>query len=147
MSLQAPHYINEAKIQNNNIRYKWDDWDSDDVQSSFDDDLLERISGLSYRAVEALNCGSGEWVVYRLHHLSNDPAAPISGGGMGDDHRPPLLQSHLGGVLGRGGMDGARPGPAQYRDQPGGGRLRAGGGRSVLSPKSRPGSTGWRSIS
>ena len=73
MVLSIPHYIQSANIQNNVLRYKWDDWDLHQYYTNIDDDDLgDRIEHLSYRANTALTIACAEWVVHRYDMVSDD---------------------------------------------------------------------------
>lgn len=74
MPLEIPKYIIDADIQDNNIQYKWDDWNQEHAEQFVDEDLADRLSRVAPRAILALMCGSAEWIVHRFAHMVDDPA-------------------------------------------------------------------------
>ena len=74
MALRVPNYLAAARIQDNTIRYEWDDWRTLEPLEVVDDELNVRLHGLSQRAVFAFMCGVAEWIYYRLAKLCDDPA-------------------------------------------------------------------------
>ena len=67
------HLINSG-IQNNIIRYEWDNWDPSKACHPIDDELLKRMIGISKRAILAFTIGCLEWIVFRLEGLFTDEA-------------------------------------------------------------------------
>ncbi|MCK4814909.1 hypothetical protein KA005_03990 [bacterium] len=74
MTLSIPNYIQTANIQDNSIRYEWDDWDDLPALETPDEELVAQLEGVSQRAVLAFACGTAEWIVYRFTRLLNDSA-------------------------------------------------------------------------
>jgi len=72
MVLTIPPYLLTAPIQQETIRYKWDDWDEEGVEGAIDDKLYGRLKTLSQRANVAFTAASAEWIVYRFGRLSDD---------------------------------------------------------------------------
>lgn len=73
MPLPIPKYIKAANIQNNILRYTWDDWKLEDIYADLsDEELYDRVEELPYRAALALTIGCAEWVIHRLDGVSND---------------------------------------------------------------------------
>lgn len=73
MALSVPNYIQAANIQDNTIRYKWDDWNVEQAEEPIDKDFYGRLKGLSQRANVALTISSAEWIVHRFGTLCDDP--------------------------------------------------------------------------
>jgi hypothetical protein len=73
MTLQLPNYIQASHVQNNIIRYEWDDWNIERAQEPFDKVLYERLLGVGMRANVAFTIGTAEWIVYRFGLLADDP--------------------------------------------------------------------------
>jgi hypothetical protein len=76
MALAIPKYLRTANIQDNVVRYAWDDWKRLPAKETPDDALAARLkplSQLSQRAVLAFMCGTAEWIVYRFGSLLDDP--------------------------------------------------------------------------
>ena len=73
MSVPVPEYIKAARIQDDEIRYLWDDW-GDQVEDLVDEEAVALIDGLSQRAALTFMCASAEWLIHRLAHLCDDPA-------------------------------------------------------------------------
>lgn len=76
MTLQVPNYIQESHVQENAIRYKWDDWNIEQAQEPFDKALHERLLSIGMRANVAFTIGCAEWIVYRFGLLDHDPLPP-----------------------------------------------------------------------
>src|SRR5688572_28290013 len=74
MTLPIPRYLQTAPIQDESIRYKWDDWKTLPELQVIDEHLRSRLKRVSQRAVLAFMCGTAEWIVYRFSRLLNDPA-------------------------------------------------------------------------
>lgn len=74
MTMPIPKYIRAANIQDNTIRYEWDDWKTLPAAETPDTDLVRRLEGVSQRAVLAFMCGTAEWMYHRLSNLCDDPA-------------------------------------------------------------------------
>lgn len=55
------------------LSYEWDDWDPYEVVGDADDDLVDRLAGLSFRAIVSFAIGCAEWVICRFGHVSKDP--------------------------------------------------------------------------
>jgi hypothetical protein len=73
MTLSVPNYLIAADIQDDSIRYLWDDWNLDQAEEPIDEALVARLVRISQRAVLAFACGSAEWIVYRFAQLQDDP--------------------------------------------------------------------------
>ena len=71
--LTKPKYIQDANIADNKIRYKWDEWKVEEAYKPADDELVKRLSVLSYRANAALTIAISEWVIFRFEKLFDDP--------------------------------------------------------------------------
>ncbi|RJX32219.1 MAG: hypothetical protein C4531_06665 [Desulfurivibrio sp.] len=56
------------------LSYEWDDWDPYEVVGEAEEELIDRLAGLSFRAVAAFAIGCAEWVVCRFARVSDDPA-------------------------------------------------------------------------
>jgi hypothetical protein len=74
MTLSTPSFLKMAPIQDNSIRYKWDEWSDLPVLETVDEDLVAQLKKVSQRAVLAFACGTAEWIVYRFEKLCHDPA-------------------------------------------------------------------------
>ena len=72
MALSIPNYLKVANIQDNNIRYEWDDWRNLPASETPDEELIARLEVVSQRAVLAFSCGTAEWIVYRFARLCDD---------------------------------------------------------------------------
>jgi hypothetical protein len=72
--LSIPRYLQAASVQDNSIRYEWDDWKPIPAARTPDEKLVARLSRVSQRAVLAFGCGTAEWIVYRFGLLCDDPA-------------------------------------------------------------------------
>lgn len=72
MPLSVPQYIQAAGINSSILHYEWDEWNVKKYYTTVDEELLERLSILSYRAKVAMTIASAEWVVARFDALSND---------------------------------------------------------------------------
>src|SRR5438128_12261621 len=73
MTLTVPRYVQVSGIQDAAIRYKWDDWNVEEVDMPLEEALQERLHRVSQRAVAAFTIGTAEWIVYRFAGLSDDP--------------------------------------------------------------------------
>ncbi len=74
MTLGVPGYLQTARIQDDTLRYEWDDWDDLPAVTTTDEELLARLPRVSQRAVLAFMCGTAEWIYHRLAKLCDDPA-------------------------------------------------------------------------
>jgi hypothetical protein len=54
------------------IRFEWDDWNTEAVEERPDDPLVEGLRRVSDRAILALAIGMAEWVAYRFEPLTDD---------------------------------------------------------------------------
>src|SRR5262245_7101342 len=61
------------EIQSRDVRFFWDDWNTEVVEEAPDDWLVEHLAMMSDRAAIALASAMSEWVVYRFAPLSDDP--------------------------------------------------------------------------
>lgn len=73
MTLAVPNFIEAAKLADNTIRYRWDDWDQEQAEEPIDDQFLARLQGISQRAIFAFTAGTAEWIIHRFVVLSDDP--------------------------------------------------------------------------
>jgi hypothetical protein len=73
MTLLPPQWVQIPGIQDEKIRYSWDDWDVEAVDMPLDPDFQERLAALSSRAIAAFTIGTAEWIVHRFAGLSADP--------------------------------------------------------------------------
>jgi hypothetical protein len=73
MAQAIPKYIQTAKIQDDTIRYRWDDWNEEQAQEPIDEDFLARLQGLSQRAIFAFTAGTAEWILHRFGTLCDSP--------------------------------------------------------------------------
>jgi hypothetical protein len=74
MALPLPRYIQAANVQNNLLRYTWDDWKLKEIYGDLsDEELYAELETLSYRASVALTIACAEWVIHRFDAVSNDP--------------------------------------------------------------------------
>src|SRR5262245_24087278 len=65
-------FIKDMNIQDNLIRYRWDDWNVEQAEEPIDADWITRLEGLSHRAKIAFTVCSAEWIVHRFALLSDD---------------------------------------------------------------------------
>lgn len=72
MPLSIPKYIEVANIQDDSIRYLWDDF-GDQIEGPPDDEFVARIDSLAQKAALAFMCGAAEWLIHRFSHLCDDP--------------------------------------------------------------------------
>ena len=73
MPRPVPKYIEAANIRTPQLRYRWDDWRLEEFYGDLsDEDLIDRIDDLSYRASVAMTIACAEWVVHRFDAVSND---------------------------------------------------------------------------
>jgi hypothetical protein len=73
MALPVPPYIRTARIQDNVIRYRWDDWDLQADESQLEEGFCTRLQHLSQRANLAFSIATAEWIVSRYGLLFDDP--------------------------------------------------------------------------
>ena len=73
MTYKIPEYIERSKIQDNNVLYKWDDWNWEQAEEPIDDVLSARLEGISARANIAFTISGLEWITFRFSKLFNDP--------------------------------------------------------------------------
>jgi hypothetical protein len=76
MALLVPKYIQAANIQDNIIRYKWDDWNVEQAEEPIQEEFYNRLRRISQRANIAFTIGTAEWIVHRFSTLCDD-ALPI----------------------------------------------------------------------
>lgn len=69
---EKPGYIARANIRDPSVRYLWDDWNVEECVGPVDDEICDRLSGLSLRAAFAVLVGAAEWIVYRFEVLCDD---------------------------------------------------------------------------
>lgn len=72
-----PEYIRNAKVQNNELLYTWDEWNLESNLGPFDKDKYALLKALSLRAGFAMLVGAAEWVVYRLDPFMSTETLPI----------------------------------------------------------------------
>jgi len=72
MTLKPPSYIPVEIISKAPIDYEWDAWDPYAPLGKQDEDTMDRLALLSYRAIIAYSIGCAEWVVYRLSRFFDD---------------------------------------------------------------------------
>src|SRR5687767_12640701 len=73
MTLSIPRHLQAAGIQDNAVRYAWDDWAQNPEAETPDEDLAARLETVSQRAVLAFMCGTAEWIVHRFARLCDSP--------------------------------------------------------------------------
>jgi hypothetical protein len=73
MAYRFPAYLPNSKIDDNLIRYKWDDWDVEQAEEPVSDKLYGKLTDISFRANVAFAIGVAEWVVYRYRLVFDDP--------------------------------------------------------------------------
>jgi hypothetical protein len=75
MALTIPNYLKAANIQDNSIRYAWDDWKTLPVEETPNEEVVGRLERVSQRAGLAFMAGTAEWIVYRFAKLcdTSDP--------------------------------------------------------------------------
>jgi hypothetical protein len=74
MAMRMPKYLQAANIQDNSIRYEWDDWRTLPATETPDKEIGARLQGISQRAELAFMCGTAEWIVHRFARLCDNPA-------------------------------------------------------------------------
>lgn len=72
MSLPVPAYVQVDGLTSPTIRYRWDDWDVEAVDTPIDEALQLRLKAMSQRAVAAFSIAVCEWVVHRFSGLVSD---------------------------------------------------------------------------
>lgn len=74
MALEIPSYVRNAEIQDNHLRYRWDDSNPQQAYAVSDgeEELSDQTERLSFRANMALTIASAEWVIHRYDLLSDD---------------------------------------------------------------------------
>jgi hypothetical protein len=73
MSLPLPKYLAATNVQDNAIRFEWDDWRTLPAAETPDEETVERLKSLSQRAVLAFASGTAEWVVQRFAKWIREP--------------------------------------------------------------------------
>lgn len=68
-----PKYIQIPNIQDNTIRFKWDDWNVKQADFPIEDILYDRLQNLAQRATVAFTIATAEWIIHRFGGLSDDP--------------------------------------------------------------------------
>jgi len=71
MPLLVPRYIEAASIQDNSIRYRWDDWNVEQAEEPVDEGAYKRLEGISQRSDAALTIATAEWIVHRFATLAD----------------------------------------------------------------------------
>jgi hypothetical protein len=66
MTLLVPRYIDAANIQDNTIRYRWDDWNVEQAEEPIDEEFYKRLEGVSQRSNAALTIATAEWIIHRF---------------------------------------------------------------------------------
>src|SRR5262245_45175072 len=74
MALPPPRYVQAANIQDDSVRFEWDDWKDIPAAGTPDKELVRRFGKISDRAVLAFMCATAEWIVHRFSKLCDDPA-------------------------------------------------------------------------
>ena len=74
MTLPVPGYLASAHVDDESVRYEWDDWRTLPAAETPDPELVKRLKGVSQRAVLAFLCGTAEWIYARLGRFCEDPA-------------------------------------------------------------------------
>lgn len=74
MSLSVPEYLAESSVQDESIRFVWDDWKIEQVEEPLDGAMVQRLANMSQRAILAFAIGSAEWLVFRFLRLIEDRA-------------------------------------------------------------------------
>ena len=72
MAISVPNHIQAAGIQDDSIRYAWDDWKRLPALETYDDELVAQLKGISQRATLAFICGTAEWIIHRFAKLYID---------------------------------------------------------------------------
>jgi hypothetical protein len=73
MPLPVPQNIQISNIQDNIIRYKWDDWNVEQAEEPINDEFYKRLERISQRANVAFTIATAEWIVNRFARLFDDP--------------------------------------------------------------------------
>lgn len=73
MTMSVPHYIREAGIVDDVLRYRWDEWNIRSHWDIVENPLYDRLDALTNRSVTALALATGEWVCQRYSALCSDP--------------------------------------------------------------------------
>lgn len=71
--MQLLSCITKSAVQDELLRYEWDDWDRFKSYQSGDSAVFERLSQLSHRANIGFAVACGEWVLHRFGKMSDDP--------------------------------------------------------------------------
>jgi hypothetical protein len=72
VTLPVQHHLHVPGIQDPHIRYRWDDWNVEQVDLPLKDTLQKRLNRISKRAIAAFTIGTAEWIVFRFALLSED---------------------------------------------------------------------------
>src|SRR5690242_2671157 len=79
LSLEAwmrpiPHYITEARIATDVVRFLWDEWNCKQYYRFVDDAMFERLDQLTNKANTGLSIAVGAWTCERFSTLDPDPS-------------------------------------------------------------------------
>lgn len=70
--LDLTRHLLSSGAQTTEIRFQWDDWNTEVVEELPDDLFIDSLRRISDRAVLALTVATAEWVVYRFEPLNDD---------------------------------------------------------------------------
>ncbi len=70
--IENPSYIPISLIQNQPIKYTWNDWDPYAAVGEPSEETAFQLSQLSNRAIISFSIGCAEWVIYRFKELKSD---------------------------------------------------------------------------
>jgi hypothetical protein len=73
MALSTPKHIRDANVDDQVVKFIWDDWDLIRIFESGDDEFHKRMAQISYRGNIAFTIATGEWIVHRFDSVSEDP--------------------------------------------------------------------------
>jgi hypothetical protein len=73
MTLPAPAYLQRAGIQDQSLRFRWDDQAYERAYEPLDKDVLARMASLSQRANLAFAIACAEWIFHRFKPVSDAP--------------------------------------------------------------------------
>ena len=70
--LETPQHLRRSKVQATEIKFVWDDWDTEAVEELPDDAFSASLERISDRAILALTTAIAEWIVYRFEPVNDD---------------------------------------------------------------------------
>jgi len=73
MIQSSPNYIPIKYLCSLSSQYEWDDWDPYEVVGKINEELVEKLAMLSFRAVVTFAIGCSEWVIWRFRKKTDDP--------------------------------------------------------------------------